>query len=238
MMTQLDLPLTRPSATPSTTLRTGLYPGERESTPCELLRFESEAYRAGYRTVAGTDEAGRGPLAGPVVAAAVVLHPGQIIDGVTDSKKLTERQREQLFERIMAEARGVAVGICDHVEIDRLNILRASLEAMRRAVTSLPVAADFILVDGTFTIPLNLPQQAIIKGDSLSLSIAAASIIAKVTRDRLMTELDRLHPGYGFAGHKGYGCASHMEAIRRLGPSPVHRLTFGGVKEHVRCPSS
>ena len=200
----------------------------------EQLRYEIDATRAGYRAVAGTDEAGRGPLAGPVVAAAVMLHPGQTIVGVADSKKLTERQRERLFDLIMAEARSVGIGSCDHGEIDRLNILRASLVAMRRAVTALPVAADYLLVDGTFTVPLDLPQQAIVKGDSLSLSIAAASIIAKVTRDRLMVEYDRLYPGYGLAGHKGYPSASHREAIARLGPSPIHRRSFRGVREFVR----
>ena len=199
-----------------------------------MLRYEIDAYRAGYRAVAGTDEAGRGPLAGPVVAAAVMLHPGQTIDGVADSKKLSGRKRERLFDVIMAEARSVGIGLCDHGEIDRMNILRASLEAMRRAVTALPAAADYLLVDGTFTVPLDLPQQAIVKGDSLSLSIAAASIIAKVTRDRLMAEYDALYPGYGLAGHKGYPSASHREAIVRLGPCPIHRRSFRGVREFVR----
>jgi len=200
----------------------------------DLLRFETEAYLAGYLSIAGTDEAGRGPLAGPVVAAAVILHPGQVMGGVTDSKKLTERQREKLYPMIMAEACGVGIGICDHHEIDRLNILRASLEAMRRAVAALPVAADFLLVDGSYTVPLEIPQQAVVKGDSLSLSIAAASIIAKVTRDRLMVEYDSRYPGYGFAGHKGYPSTSHRAAIVRLGPCSIHRKSFRGVKEFVR----
>ncbi len=199
----------------------------------DLLRYETQLQVLGFHAIAGTDEAGRGPLAGPVVAAAVILHPGQIIPGVTDSKKLTERQREKLFPMIMAEARAVAIGICDHDEIDRLNILRASLEAMKRAVTSLPVTADFVLIDGTFSIPLDLPQQTIIKGDSLSLSIAAASIIAKVTRDRLMKDFAAFYPGYGFAEHKGYPTAAHREAVARLGPSPIHRKSFKGVKERV-----
>jgi ribonuclease HII len=200
----------------------------------DLLRYETELLRDGYRAIAGTDEAGRGPLAGPVVAAAVILHPGQTIPGVNDSKKLTERQREKLYPIIMAEALAVGIGLCDHEEIDRLNILRASLEAMRRAVAALPVAADFLLVDGSFTVPLEIPQQAVIKGDSLSLSIAAASIIAKVTRDRLMVEFDLLYPGYGFAGHKGYPSASHRATIVCLGPCPIHRSSFRGVKEFVR----
>lgn len=200
----------------------------------DLLRYENDAHQSGYRAIAGTDEAGRGPLAGPVVAAAVILHPGQAIPGVTDSKKLTERQRERLYPIIMAEARAVGIGICDHNEIDRMNILRASLEAMRRAVAALPVAADYLLVDGSFTIPLEIPQLAVIKGDSLSLSIAAASIIAKVTRDQLMVEFDSLYPGYGFAGHKGYPSASHRAVIARIGPCPIHRKSFRGVKEFVR----
>ncbi len=200
----------------------------------DMLRFETELLHSGYRYIAGTDEAGRGPLAGPVVAAAVILHPGQTIAGVNDSKKISERQRETLFPTIMAEAYAVAVGICDHDEIDRLNILRASLEAMRRAITSLPVSPDFILIDGTFKVALELPQRTIIKGDSLSTSIAAASIIAKVTRDRLMVEYDALYPGYGFAGHKGYPSAAHREAVARLGPCPIHRKSFKGVKEQVK----
>ena len=199
----------------------------------DLLRYETELLRAGYVSIAGTDEAGRGPLAGPVVAAAVILHSGQTIPGVTDSKKLSERQREKLYPIIMAEVRGVGIGICDHEEIDKMNILRASLEAMRRAVIALPAATDFLLVDGSFTVPLEIPQQAVIKGDSLSLSIAAASIIAKVTRDRLMVEFDGLYPGYGFAGHKGYPSASHRAAISSLGPCPIHRKSFRGVKEFM-----
>lgn len=192
----------------------------------DILRYETALYHSGYRAIAGTDEAGRGPLAGPVVAAAVILYPGQFIADVTDSKKVPKHRREELFQRIMAEARGVAVGICDHQEIDRINILRASLEAMRRAVVSLPVTADFVLIDGTFAIQLDLPQQTIIKGDSLSLSIAAASIIAKVTRDRLMAEYDELYPGYGFARHMGYPSVAHRDALARLGPCPIHRRSF------------
>lgn len=200
----------------------------------DLLRYETGLLLAGYQTISGTDEAGRGPLAGPVVAAAVILHPGQELYGVTDSKKLTERQREKLYQMIMTEARGVGIGICDHEEIDRLNILRASLEAMRRAVVALPVPADFVLIDGTFTLPMDLPQQAIVKGDSLSLSIAAASIIAKVTRDRLMVTFDTRYPDYGFARHKGYPSASHRAAIAAFGPCPIHRKSFRGVQEFLR----
>ncbi len=209
----------------------GLFGAESRPT---LLEFEEMAARRGYRMVAGVDEAGRGPLAGPVVAAAVVLHPGISIDGVTDSKKLTEARRETLFGHIMAQALAVGVGAADHDLIDRINILQATIHAMRQAVANLSVSPDYLLIDGISTIPVTIPQKTIKKGDSASLSIAAASIIAKVTRDRLMVEYDRQFPGYGFAAHKGYGCASHLQAIAQLGPCAIHRKTFRGVKEHVR----
>ncbi len=198
-----------------------------------LLEFEELATRRGYRRIAGVDEAGRGPLAGPVVAAAVILRPGIPIAGVMDSKKLTEARREALFDPIMAQALAVGVGIADHDLIDRINILQATLQAMRQAVTNLALFPDYLLIDGISQIPMNIPQKTIKKGDSASLSIAAASIVAKVTRDRLMVEYDRQFPGYGFAAHKGYGCASHLEAIAQFGPCAIHRKTFRGVKEHV-----
>jgi ribonuclease HII len=198
-----------------------------------LWDFEDLAHRSGYRAVAGVDEAGRGPLAGPVVAAAVILPRYLDIPGIDDSKKLTPAVREQLFERIRAEALAVGVGMCNSETVDRINILQATLRAMEESVRQLPRAADYLLIDGISKPSVNLPQRTIKKGDSLSISIAAASIIAKVTRDRLMEEYDLLYPGYGFAGHKGYGCASHLAAIASLGPSPIHRLTFRGVKEHV-----
>lgn len=199
-----------------------------------MWEFEELARRQGYRSIAGIDEAGRGPLAGPVVAAAVILAPGAGIEGVNDSKKLTEKQREGLFDRIMADALAVGVGIMDHDVVDRDNILQATLAAMEQAVTQLTPAPDFLLIDGISKVPLPLPQRTIKQGDGRSVSIAAASIIAKVTRDRLMVEYDRLYPGYGLAGHKGYGSQAHLEAIARLGPSPIHRTTFRGVREHVR----
>ncbi len=198
-----------------------------------LLEFEEMAARRGYQRVAGVDEAGRGPLAGPVVAAAVILRTGTPIDGVMDSKKLTEARRETLFDSIMEQALAVGVGVSDHQLIDRINILQATLQAMRQAVTNLVLPPDYLLIDGISTIPVTIPQKTIKKGDSASLSIAAASIIAKVTRDRLMVEYDRQFPGYGFAAHKGYGCASHLEAIAQLGPCAIHRQTFRGVKEHL-----
>ena len=208
------------------------------SSPLDLLAFERQARRNGFQLVAGIDEAGRGPLAGPVVAAAVILPAGLQIKGVNDSKKLSPDTRERLFDTIMSQALSVGVGMGSPELIDRINILQATRHAMLAAVSELAPQPDYILIDGINTINSPIPQKTIKKGDSLSLSIAAASIIAKVTRDRLMVELDRVHPGYGFSGHKGYGSALHMEAIRRLGPSPVHRLTFGGVKEHLPCPSS
>lgn len=208
------------------------------STPVDLLAFERHARSRGYRWIAGIDEAGRGPLAGPVVAAAVILPPGHLIKEVNDSKKLSPDKRERLFDDIMNQALSIGIGTGSPELIDRINILQATRHAMLEAILQLIPPPDFILIDGISTIDSPIPQKTIKKGDSLSISIAAASIIAKVTRDRLMRDLDVLHPGYGFAGHKGYGSALHMEAIRFLGPSPVHRLTFGGVKEHVVCPSS
>lgn len=208
------------------------------AAPLDTLKFEKTAYSNGFAYVAGIDEAGRGPLAGPVMAAAVILPAGLSIIGVDDSKKLTPGKRENLFEIIMAQALSVGVGIVSPVEIDRINILQATRRAMLAAVQQLSPQPDYLLIDGISTIDSDVPQKTIKKGDSLSLSIAAASIIAKVTRDRFMIEMDAKYPGYGFAGHKGYGSAAHMEAIRRLGPSLIHRLTFGGVKEHVDCTSS
>jgi ribonuclease HII len=191
-----------------------------------MRALEIEAWRAGHRVVAGADEAGRGPLAGPVVAAAVIL-PEDFDDiRVTDSKKLTASQRDLLYDTIYAEARSVGIGILDPPEIDRVNILRAALAAMAMAVQNLCPAPDFLLVDGTFATPLSLPQKAVKKGDSLSYSIAAASIVAKVTRDRLMERYDLEYPGFGFAKHKGYPTEEHREALLRLGPCPIHRKSF------------
>lgn len=199
----------------------------------DMLSFEKLACKQGYRTVAGIDEAGRGPLAGPVVAAAVILPEGCLLEGVTDSKKLTDLKRRLLFDVIMERAVSVGVGFSDSQTVDRINILQATLRAMEAAVIQLSPAPDCLLIDGISRTALTLHQRTIKKGDSLSLSIAAASIIAKVTRDRLMEAFDKEYPGYGFAAHKGYGAQTHLEAIKRLGPSPIHRLTFRGVKEHV-----
>lgn len=193
-------------------------------------RFEEEARAAGHVAVAGVDEVGRGALCGPVVAGAVVLGEGFDTDGLDDSKRLTRRQRERLADRVRTDARGWATGLAEPQEIDRLNILRASLLAMRRAVEGLPVTPDALLVDAC-TIPgLDLPQRAIVKGDALSVSIAAASIVAKVTRDALMLELDQQHPGYGLAHNMGYASEDHRNALRRRGPSCIHRRSFQGTQ--------
>lgn len=204
-----------------------------DSDENSLWLFENIACRSGFRSVAGIDEAGRGPLAGPVVASAVILPQGAELPGLTDSKKLSAPKREHLFGLIYDRALAVGVGVADHDCVDRINILQATLLAMKEAVGRLAVPPDYLLIDGISPIPLNLPQRTIKKGDSASISIAAASVVAKVTRDRMMRDYDRQFPGYGFAEHKGYGCASHLAAIAELGPSPIHRKTFRGVKEHV-----
>ena len=191
-----------------------------------LEDYEAEARRGGAKVIAGVDEVGRGPLAGPVFAAAVILPPGVRLPGLNDSKRLSSEQREALCPLIRARALGVAVGRAEVEEIDAINIRQASFRAMRRALEGLPVTPDVVLVDG-FPIPgLSLAQRAIVKGDRLSASIAAASIIAKVARDAVMVQYDRQFPGYGFAEHKGYATASHLEALRRLGPCPIHRRSF------------
>ena len=199
------------------------------------LHFEEQARSRGYRTVAGIDEAGRGPLAGPVVAAAVILPETFDLPGLTDSKKLSEKARVRLYPMIRQQALAVGVGVARAGEVDRINILQATLRSMERAVGRLSLPVDFLLIDGNVPLPLNLPQQTLVKGDSRSLSIAAASVIAKVVRDRIMLTYDRLFPGYGLAGHKGYGSAAHRDAIARLGPSPCHRRTFGGVREYCQA---
>jgi ribonuclease HII len=204
-----------------------------EQKPAWTL-FEELARRQGYGCIAGIDEAGRGALAGPVVAAAVVLPKGVEIPGINDSKKLTPAKRNELFDLILEKALSVGIGSGDHLLIDRINILQATLVAMKEAVLDISPLPDYLLIDGISKIPIGIHQRTIKKGDSASISIAAASIIAKVTRDRLMVGFDRDYPGYGFAEHKGYGCAAHMAAVARLGPCTIHRKTFRGVKEHVK----
>jgi ribonuclease HII len=198
------------------------------------LRFENALRKTGIRWIAGIDEAGRGPLAGPVVAAAVILperfrHP--LLD---DSKKLTHEQREEVYCVLIARADiRWAVAIVEHVEIDRINILRASHEAMRRAVQALPEAPEHALIDGLPVRPFPVPHTAIVKGDGKSKSIAAASVLAKVTRDRLMVQLDAEYPVYGFAQHKGYCTELHLERLKLHGPCPIHRRTFLPVAEQL-----
>ena len=198
-----------------------------------MWAFEKEARKSGHSLIAGIDEADRGPLAGPVVSAAVVLPETFSIDDVDDSKKLTPKKRAALFPRIQGAALAVGVGIVGPETIDTINILQAALLSMAKAVENLLIQPDYLLIDGPFPIPLNMPQKTLTKGDSLSISIAAASIVAKVTRDRIMVDFDRTYPEYGFSKHKGYPTKTHREAIRKFGCSPIHRKTFKGVKEHL-----
>ena len=191
------------------------------------LSFERRHWDAGRRVVVGLDEAGRGCLAGPVVAAAVVLPPDAHLPGLDDSKKLSAEAREALLPVIQREALAVGIGQCSPAEVDELNVLWAAMEAMRRAAASLPLAPDLFLVDGNREVPgAPCPQETVIKGDTLSLSIAAASVVAKVTRDRIMVTLDAAFPVYGWAGHKGYPTAAHYAALATHGPSPHHRRSF------------
>lgn len=192
----------------------------------DLWKYEKEAMEQGYCRIAGTDEAGRGPLAGPVCAAAVILPFGIEIPGLTDSKKLTEKKREALFPIIQEKALAYAIEFAWVEEIEEYNILHASQNAMRRAVEALNPAADFVLVDGNRSDGFPVPDRTIVKGDALSLSIAAASVLAKVSRDRLMVEYAKSYPGYGFEIHKGYPTKAHYEALRTLGPCEIHRPSF------------
>jgi ribonuclease HII len=197
------------------------------------LELELEARQAGFAAIAGVDEAGRGCLFGPVFAAAVILDPDRPIRGLNDSKALAAARREELAVLIRERAISFAVASATAAEIDRINILQASRLAMRRAVEALPSPADFLLVDAA-TVDLPLPQRAIIHGDALSRSIAAASILAKTSRDALLRELDLLYPGYGLASNKGYGAAEHMAGLDRLGPTPEHRMTYAPVRDRAQ----
>ncbi len=188
--------------------------------------YEEEYIKRGYAVVCGTDEAGRGPLAGPVYAAAVILPKGAVIDGLNDSKKLTAKKREALFSEIISVAVSYGIAFSSVAEIDERNILNASLLAMRRAIDMLTPKADFALVDGNIERDFQLPVKAIVKGDSISMSIAAASILAKVARDRVCEELDARYPQYGFLKHKGYPTKAHYEAIEKYGITPEHRKSF------------
>ncbi len=199
------------------------------------FRHERAAFKEGHTVVAGVDEAGRGPLAGPVVAAAVILDPNKLPKGVADSKALTAERREELYAIIVKRAR-FGVGIVDVATIDSVNILNATFLAMRQAVDGLGAAPDLAFVDGNRAPSLCCSVRTLIDGDAISMSIAAASIIAKVTRDRLMVELDAQCPGYGFASHKGYSTPEHLAALKALGASPHHRVSFAPVAECLGLP--
>ncbi|MGD0800239.1 MAG: ribonuclease HII [Terracidiphilus sp.] len=193
--------------------------------------LEEAARGRGALRIAGLDEVGRGPLFGPVVAAAVILPKGCSLQGLTDSKKLTEKKRNEFDLEIRSNAVSWAIAEVDAETIDRINIRQASLEAMRRAVEQLALSPDYLLIDGRDTIYWRGPQQAVIHGDAISLSIAAASVLAKVYRDRLLVELDCEYPGYGLARHKGYPCPAHLAALKRLGPTPLHRRSYHPVAQ-------
>ena len=204
-----------------------------ENNRIDFWAYEKKASAKGFSAIAGIDEAGRGPLAGPVVSAAVILPVNHPIPGIDDSKKLSSAKRNRLYEDVYAHAVSIGVGIVDAQEIDRINILQASLLSMAISAANLKPQPDCLLIDGTFRIPSKLPQETIPKGDALSISIAAASIIAKVTRDRIMERYDLDYPQYGFSKHKGYPTKAHKAAIRQFGTSPIHRRRFKGVKEYI-----
>jgi len=201
---------------------------------CDLRAFEYQARQNGYSRIAGVDEAGRGPLAGPVVSAAVILPDSFAVPGVNDSKCLTAKTRDCLYDDIYRHAVSIGIGIIDPVEIDRINILQASLAAMIMAVRNLKPQPDFLYIDGNFCTSLILPQEALIDGDAKCVSIAAASIIAKVTRDRIMSEYHIDYPEFDFPRHKGYATKAHLAAITQFGCCPIHRRSFRGVLPALR----
>jgi ribonuclease HII len=205
--------------------------------PQPMDYFEKMYRRRGYGQIAGVDEVGRGPLAGPVVAAAVILPRDGIGTKLFDSKQISSKKREDLYPIILSEALGVGIGSVGQEEIDRVNILQATFKAMILAIENLPFSPDFLLIDGTQGLKFSVPQKTIPKGDQLSDSIAAASIVAKVTRDRMMDDCHRQYPQYNFAKHKGYGTREHREAIERFGVCELHRKTFRRVKEYLNISS-
>lgn len=188
--------------------------------------YEKKAFAQGYKFIAGIDEVGRGSIAGPVVAAAVILPSNFCISGIDDSKKLSPQKREQIYPLILDEAMGVGVGIVGTEVIDKENILRATYQAMQKAILHLPITPDFLLLDWLSLSKINIPQESIPKGDSISISIAAASIVAKVTRDKMMIRMDQLYPQYGFGRHKGYGTKDHLQNIEKYGICEIHRRSF------------
>jgi ribonuclease HII len=217
-----------------------IYPQKNQPNPCSSagyflcmqigIEFENQAFKEGYRFVAGVDEVGRGCLAGAVVAAACILDLSRPLpEGLNDSKKLTAKRRELIAGELKQTALAYSIAQVEADEIDRINILQATKKAMRLAIENLQPKADFLLIDALQLKEINLPQKAIIKGDAISASIAAASILAKTYRDNLMRELDKIYPAYGFAGHVGYGTKAHFEAIKKHGACPLHRKSFRGV---------
>jgi len=197
----------------------------------QMLIYEADLISKGYSLIAGVDEAGRGPLAGPVVAAAVLLDQNRIIPGINDSKKLTGSRREFLYNEIMQNSSSFGIGIVHNDTIDRINILQASLKAMCMAIQNMLILPDYVLVDGHQLPDLDLPMKALIAGDSTSLSIAAASILAKVTRDHIMLEYDRIYPQFGFGRNKGYPTPEHLKALKAFGPCEIHRRSFSPVSQ-------
>ena len=195
----------------------------------QMLRYEKELYKAGYQTIAGIDEVGRGPLAGPVVAAAVILPPGCKIKGLNDSKKIPKKKHQEIYQAVLDKALAVGIGLIDNEVIDQVNIYEATKLAMKEALSKLSLKPDYLLIDA-MKLDVDIPQESIIKGDANSLSIAAASIVAKVTRDKLMADYDKEYPGYDFAKNAGYGTKSHLQGLERNGVTPIHRKTFEPVK--------
>lgn len=204
------------------------------SQEIDVFAYEKKYRNLGYNLIAGVDEAGRGPLAGAVYAAAVIFDEGVYIEGINDSKKLTARKRDALYDEIIQKSKAWCVFSVDEKIIDEINILNATYKAFQGAISGLELQPDFVLIDGNRAKGIEIPHETVVKGDSLSFSISAASILAKVARDRYIMEADKLYPQYGFAAHKGYGTKAHLEAIAKYGPCPIHRLTFGGVREYVK----
>lgn len=202
------------------------YDDKEKERLTKMTKYEQDCYDKGYKLIAGVDEVGRGPLAGPVVAAAVILGEGVLIPGVNDSKKLSEEKREYLYNEIKSKALCCSIGIVDEKVIDEVNILNATYLAMEQAVEGLAEKPEYVLVDSLTLKGISIPQKGIIKGDSLSISIAAASIIAKVERDRIVSSYDEIYPFFSFSKHKGYGTKEHIECIRKYGLLPVHRRSF------------
>lgn len=205
----------------------------KSNLECDLLKYEKALYKNGVKLIAGVDEVGRGPLVGPVVAAAVILPINYHLDGLNDSKKLTEKKRERFYDILMQEAIAIGIGEASAKEIDEINIYQASKLAMMRALENLKIKPEHVLVDAMPLKEIDIPSTSIIHGDALSLSIAAASVIAKVTRDRMMIELDKKYPEYGFAQHKGYPTKKHLEVLQKYGVLDNYRFTYGPVRDLI-----